>query len=156
MRVREGWVVVSWGSVGGVEGLREGEEGDGGVGGGADAGAGHGAGDGAIGGEAEPEIESKDETGNKRKKVMVKLKFTKHTQPKVGSGEDARENGDDKVEDGCLAGFVDSQSSPERAEKRQKIFVDAAAGNDSTAAASLEVEANAAARAVALGLRTRK
>lgn len=165
VRVKEGFVVTSWGDVTGVEGLREGEDVGlvGGLVGGlaADPIAGPVAAPvaepiaGPVAGPIAGEVDG--ESDNKRKKAMVKLKFTKHMKPKVGVGEDPGD-GDKKDEVGGLADFVDAQSSPEPVEKRQKI-VDTA-GNDTagdgTAAASLQMEANAAARSVALGLRTRK
>lgn len=166
VKVKEGFVVTSWGDVRGVEGLREGEgdvDGDEGVGG-EDGGGENGSGDGTGGDVVE--------SGEKRKRPVVKLKIRRQikSDTDVGGGDS----------DGGLKEFVDAQSSPEPAEKRQKIAdteediatpmdIDAAqsspdqpaeqpqkssdTGVDTTA--SLAANA-AAARAVVFGLRARK
>lgn len=129
VRVKEGFVVTSWGVVSGVEGLREGEE----------DGVGVGVGVGGVGGEED--VEGDDGEAGEKRKGLLKLNVRAQVKGDSNAGEDG--------EDDDLKVFVASQSSPEPAEKLQEIL-ETEDGN----AASFEV--NAAARAVALGLRTRK
>lgn len=129
LRVREGFVVTSWGAVSGVEGLREGEEGEVGV----------RVGVGGVGGEED--VDGDDGEAGEKRKGLLKLNVRAQVKGDSNAGEDG--------EDDDLKVFVASQSSPEPAEKLQEIL-ETEDGN----AASFEV--NAAARAVALGLRTRK
>jgi hypothetical protein len=154
-RVREGFVVTSWGDVRGVEGLREGEDegirgevgggteaGEEGVeGGGVDAAA---AADGlADAGVAVPEqpdgsIDVVEDGGKKkRKKTVLRLKVR---LPAKSKATDAT-GGEGIKEDEDLKAFVDAQSSPEPAKKRQKTLDTTTEVNN---AASLETNAAAA------------
>ena len=131
VKVKEGFVVTSWGSVRGLEGLREGED------------------VGPISGRG---VTASGDGGEKRK-TMVKLNFTKHLNRETGGGENGGSNGGKGAEDGGLAEFVDAQSSPEPLVENTQMTGDTT--GDHTAVPS-KMEVNAAARAVAFGLRTRK
>jgi hypothetical protein len=192
-KVREGFVVTSWGDVRGVEGLREGEDegedekGIGGeVGGGTEAGEsvtadGADAAGIADAGVAVPETDGIDVEDGKKKRKKTVLRF-KVKLPVKTKATDATAGGEGIEEDEDLKAFVDAQSSPEPAKKRQKTLDNTTtdAGNTINAAAppsskplaekkrqkSLDTTATtgdddtvanaAAARAVVFGLRARK
>ena len=194
VRVRDGFVVTSWGGVRGVEGLREGEEevgedhegvGEGGGEGEAgEDGAVNAAGvDAATGVDAAAAVDATSdvdapvaavagvdgvEGGKKRKKTMLKLKVRAPIKTEATGGESGKGDAD-----GGLKEFVDAQSSPEPAEKRQKTLdtpdadtttpmeIDAAQSSLGPPAEERQKSLDtgddaAAARSVVFGLRARK
>ena len=190
MRVREGFVVTSWGEARGVEGLREGEDEVGGGGGGSEAGedgaVDSGGVDAATGVDAAAAVDATSdvdapvaavagvdgvdgvEGGKKRKKTMLKLKVRAPIKTEATGGESGKGDAD-----GGLKEFVDAQSSPEPAEKRQKTLdtpdadtttpmeIDAAQSSLGPPAEERQKSLDtgddaAAARSVVFGLRARK
>ena len=182
VRVREGFVVTSWGGVRGVDGLREGEEEVGPD----DEGVGEGGGEGEVGEDGAVNAAAVDaaagvhspvaavaavhgvEGGKKRKKTVLKLKVRAPMKTEATGGESGK--GDAA---GGLKEFVDAQSSPEPAEKRQKTLdtpdadtttpmeIDAAQSSLGPPAEERQKSLDtgddaAAARSVVFGLRARK
>lgn len=163
VRVKEGFVVTSWGRVWGVEGLRVGEEGvdDGSVGEGGGLVGGEGVEAGvvdaaaveaaAVGGVADSvagvavagpdgidDVEDVEDS-KKRKRPMLRLKLRSPTKTNATADKDVKTDatgGEGGKSDEDLKAFVSAQSSPEPAKKRQKTLET----TEADIAASLETD----------------